>query len=128
MIKQINKSKDKRPGLMVLGLLSVFALVGAPTSGIAVYLGFLSSDSHIGIALFAIAISVVSHILNASASPMNFVSVLFLVGAFWSGLMNLGGKGGENTMIHIIVTPLAVAVSILTSVLNLRLYIKERRQ
>jgi hypothetical protein len=121
-------SKGKKIGLLVSNLFSMLALIGVLGSGIAVYLGLFSSDSHIGIGLFAIVTSIVFHILNASASPMNFVSVLFLAGAFWSGLMNIEGKGGDTTMMHIIVAPLAVSLSVLTSVLNLRLYIKEKRR
>jgi hypothetical protein len=120
--------KGKKIGLLLSSLFSILALLGVLGSGIAVYLGLFFRDSHIGIGLFAIFISIIFHILNASASPMNFVSVLFLAGAFWSGLMNIEGKGGDNTVIHIIVAPLAVALSILTSVLNLRFWLKERRR
>ncbi|MGE5443381.1 MAG: hypothetical protein ACM3SR_02125 [Ignavibacteriales bacterium] len=120
--------KGKKIGLLFSSLFSILALLGVLSSGVAVYLGLFPRDSHIGIGLFAIFISIVFHVLNASASPMNFVSVLFLAGAFWSGLMNIEGKGGDTSMMHIIVAPLAVAVSISTSVLNLHLYVKERRQ
>jgi hypothetical protein len=120
--------KGKKIGLLLSSLFSILALLWVLGSGIAVYLGLFSRDSHIGIGLFAIFISIIFHILNASTSPMNFVSVLFLAGAFWSGLMNIEGKGGDNTVIHIIVAPLAVALSILTSVLNLRFWLKERRR
>lgn len=126
MNKQLSKGKKIR--LLVSSLFSMLALLGVLVSGIAVYLGLFPIDSHIGIGLFAIVISIVFHVLNASSSPMNFVSVLFLAGAFWSGLMNIGGKGKDTSMMHIIVAPLAVALSILTSVINLRLYINERRQ
>jgi len=120
-------SKARRLGLSLLSLISILALAGGLLSGATVYLRLFSSDSHIGVGIPAIVVSVLCHILNASASPMNFISVLFLVGAFWSGLMNIEGKGGD-TRTHVIVAILAVALSVLTSILNLRFYIKERRQ
>ena len=112
--------------LSVLSLISIITLLGGLFSGATVYLGLLPSDSHIGVGITAIAVSVLCHVLNASASQMNFVSVLFLVGAFWSGLMNIEGKGGD-TKTHVIVATIAVTLSVLTDVLNLRLYIKEKR-
>jgi hypothetical protein len=120
-------SKAKGLGLSVMGLASMIALVGTLLSGIAVYLGTFPKDFHIGIGVFSVALSVITHVLNASVSPMNFISVLFLVGALWTGLMNIEGKSG-GTNLHIIVGPLALALSVLASILNIQFYMKAKRK
>jgi hypothetical protein len=120
-------SKAKGLGLYVMGLASMIALVGTFLSGIAVYLGLFPEDFHIGIGILSVALSVISHVLNASVSPMNFIAVLFLIGALWTGLMNIEGKSG-GTNLHIIVGPLAVALSVLASILNIQFYMKAKRK
>jgi 1,4-dihydroxy-2-naphthoate octaprenyltransferase len=119
----LKRSRGREIFLSVYSAGLVLILFSGITSGILVYYGVLNRNVHIGLGVFVISIAILYHILNSPISSLNLLSVLLLIGTLWSGFSNIESKKGSS--LHIVASALAVLVSALTCVVNLRYYIRQ---